>query len=489
MKGHMSKTKVIIILVLTIFFSSAHLSPSVAGENTPSNPSSTVLKSASELDYPPFALVRDNGSADGFSVDLLKAVVATMGRNIHFKVGPWHEIKQQLINRDLNVLPLVSYTVDRDDLLDFTAPFIRLHGTVFVRKDNSSINSFRDLKGKGFYEQKFCFAVPEGDKKLLALLNEGLAIVIANGTYNELYDKWFGPILPRPQVGWAQILKYLFSILVPLLFLAAVLAVWYLRREVANKTNYLQKEIQERKQVERSLKKSLADLEKSNAELEQFAYVASHDLQEPLRAVIGFLQLLQSKYQGQLDEKGQHYIERAVKAGHRMQSLIGDLLKVSRVNTLDSSFEPADLTKVLEEVLEHLQSTITEKNGVVTYSRLPTLTVDRHQIQSLFQNLIANSLKYNDHTQPTIEIGYEDKGHVTCFFIKDNGIGIAEEYHGKVFMIFQRLHARQAYSGSGIGLALCKKIVERHQGNIWVESESGKGATFYFTLAGKKENR
>jgi len=566
----MLKTKVIVILILTIFFFSAHLPSTFAGKNTPSNPSDTVLKSASELDYPPFSLVRDNGSPDGFSVDLLKAVVETMGRKIHFKVGPWHEIKQQLIHRHLNVLPLVSYSKDRDNLLDFTAPFMRLHGTVFVRKDDSSINSFSDLKGKellvmrgdnaheyavknqftdrliltdnyeqamkllssgkhdavlmlqliGFqllnrlnitnitsirpyhetnlkpdskplsgYAQKFCFAVPEGDKELLALLNEGLAIVIANGTYNELYDKWFGPIMPQPQVKWTQRLKHLFSILVPILFLAAVIGIWYLRREVANKTNYLQKEIQERKQAERALKKTLADLKKSNADLEQFAYVASHDLQEPLRAVIGFLQLLQSKYQGQLDEKGQHYIERAVKAGHRMQRLIGDLLKVSRVNTPNTSFEPADLTKIVEEILEHLQSTIKEKNGVVTYSKLPTLTVDRNQIQSLFQNIISNSLKYNENLKPTIEIGYEDKGQAPCFFIKDNGIGIAKEFHGKIFMIFQRLHARQAYSGSGIGLALCRKIVQRHQGKIWVESESGKGATFYFTLPQNKKNR
>ncbi|MEA2059669.1 MAG: ATP-binding protein [Thermodesulfobacteriota bacterium] len=159
-------------------------------------------------------------------------------------------------------------------------------------------------------------------------------------------------------------------------------------------------------------------------------------------------------------KRGQHYIERAVKAGLRMQSLISDLLKVSRVNTPNTSFEPADLTKILEETLEQLQSTISEKNGVVTYSKLPTLTVDRHQ--SLFQNLIANALKYNDHPKPAIEIGYEDKGHESCFFVRDNGIGISKEFHEKIFMIFQRLHPRQKYSGSGIGLALCKKIVARH---------------------------
>ncbi|RPJ78813.1 MAG: hypothetical protein EHJ94_08935, partial [Deltaproteobacteria bacterium] len=241
------------------------------------------------------------------------------------------------------------------------------------------------------------------------------------------------------------------------------------------------------KQAEKSLEKTLADLEKSNAELEQFAYVASHDLQEPLRAAVGFLQLLQSKYKNQLDEKGHHYIERAVKAGHRMQSLINDLLKISRVNTPNTTFIPADLTKILEETLEYLQSTITEKNGDVTYSKLPTLMVDQDQIQGLFQNLIINALKYNKHPKPTIEIGYEDKGHEYLFYVKDNGIGISKESHEKIFMIFQRLHARQEYSGSGIGLALCKKIVERHQGIIWVESEPGKGSTFYFTLPLKKE--
>ncbi|WP_186441583.1 PAS domain S-box protein [Desulfamplus magnetovallimortis] len=930
----MSKSYSTPILILAIFFISIYQSSSYADNNIPLSLSDPIIKSASELDYPPFALVLDNGSADGFSVDLLKAVVTTMGRKINFKVGPWHKIKQQLIDGELDVLPLVAYSEERNKLLDFTAPFMRLHGTVFVRKGDNSIFRVSDLKGKevlvmqgdnaheyavqnqltdkliltdnyeqamqllssgkhdavlmlqlvGFqllnklkitnvvsihshqetnirpgsrplsgYEQKFCFAVHEGDKELLSLLNEGLAIVIANGSYNELYDKWFGPILPQPRVSWKQILKYLFFILVPLLFLAAAMGIWYLRREVASKTNYLQEEIRERKQTEKTLhdsenkfrtlfdvaaiplcyvnnkgvildfnlkftevfgytksdvptleewwvlaypdpkyrkwviktwetavekaqkentdiqsveyrvtckngdlrdiiisgstfqeyflatfidltelkqaeerfekfftlisdlfciadingyfrlinpaaeqilgytqeellqrpymnfvhpddrektekviheqlqqgkkvinfsnryvckdgsvkwlewtfhpmpnqgvtyavgrdctqrrdmeaslkaselwmrsiynaleeavlvvspqrelisvnkatkkifgytekeihdqstsilhvdqdhfvefgkkiedafgqgksaefefrakrkngeifqsehtvsmlkdeagnplgivsvirdiskrkqaeiilEETLADLEKSNAELEQFAYVASHDLQEPLRAVIGFLQLLQSKYKNQLDEKGRHYIERVVKAGHRMQSLISDLLKVSRVNTLNTSFEPTDLTKVLEEVLEHMQSTITEENGVVTYSRLPTLMVDKSQIQGLFQNLIVNALKYNEALKPTIEIGYEDKGHECRFFVKDNGIGISKEFRDKIFMIFQRLHPRKDYSGSGIGLALCKKIVERHRGNIWVESESGKGSIFYFTL-------
>jgi PAS domain S-box-containing protein len=935
----MCKSNTIFVFILVIFFASLKPLSSFADDSTSVSLSDSILKSASELDYPPFALVLENGSADGFSVDLLKAVVSTMGRNIQFKVGPWHEIKQQLIDGKLDVLPLVSYSEERDKLFDFTAPFLRLHGTVFVRRGDDSIHDFDDLKDKevlvmqgdnaheyaienqlagklvftdnyeqalqllssgqhdavlmlqlvGFqllnklniknvvnihpqqetdikpdsrplsgYEQKFCFAVPEGDKELLALLNEGLAIVIANGIYNELYDKWFGPILPQPQVSWARMLKYLFFVIVPVLLLAAIVGVWYLRREVRKKTRHLQQEVKEkkhtekilqesenkfrtlfdvaaiplcyvdgngvildfnskfiqvfgytksdiptlekwwvlaypdpeyrkwvittwestvkkaqkdnidiksveyqvtckngeqksviisgstfkgyflatfidltalkqaeerfetffslisdifcisdmngyfrlinpaaehilgysqeellqrpymdfihpddrdktenvilkklkqgkkiinfstryickdgsvkwiewtshliqdqnvsyavgrdcthrreiedslkaselwmrniynafeesvlilsperklikvnkatekifgytekeirnqstsilhadeehfaafgkkiqeafvqnksaefefrvkrkngeifpsehtvsmlkdeagkslgivsvvrdiskRKQDEKILKKTLSDLEKSNAELEQFAYVASHDLQEPLRAAVGFLQLLQSKYKNQLDEKGHHYIERATKAGHRMQRLISDLLKLSRVNTPTSAFESSDLTKILKETLEYLQPNIKDKKAVVTYAKLPILAVDRNQIHGLFQNLIGNALKYNDSPVPTIEVGCEDTHREYRFFVKDNGIGIEQEFQDKIFMIFQRLHARTDYDGSGIGLALCKKIVERHQGRIWFESEPEKGTIFYFTLGPDKE--
>ena len=231
----------------------------------------------------------------------------------------------------------------------------------------------------------------------------------------------------------------------------------------------------DRKRAEEALKRS-------NRELEQFAYVASHDLQEPLRAVVGFLQLLQNRCGGQIDEKGRHYIERSVKAGHRMQTLIRELLTLSRVNTKGTTFVATDLDGLVKDVLDNLQSIIQEKNTDITCAKLPNLTVDAAQIQSLFQNLIINAVRYNESPKPCIEIGWRERDHVCHFFVKDNGIGISPQFHRRIFTVFQRLHTDREYPGTGLGLALCKKIVERHGGEIWVESKPREGSTFHFTL-------
>jgi PAS domain S-box-containing protein len=229
-------------------------------------------------------------------------------------------------------------------------------------------------------------------------------------------------------------------------------------------------------------KRSQEALERSNRELEQFAYVASHDLQEPLRAVVGFLQLLQSRYEAQIDEKGRHYIERSVKAGQRMQTLIRQLLTLSRVHTKGATFAPADLNQIVKDVLDNLQSIIREKNSDITCAQLPTLPIDAGQIQSLFQNLIINAVRYNESPQPIIEIGCQEQDSAYQFFVKDNGIGISSQFYERIFMVFQRLHTDREYPGTGLGLALCKKIVERHGGTIWVESQPQGGSTFHFTL-------
>jgi PAS domain S-box-containing protein len=223
-------------------------------------------------------------------------------------------------------------------------------------------------------------------------------------------------------------------------------------------------------------------LQRSNRELEQFAYVASHDLQEPLRAMVGFLQLIQSRYADQIDEKGRHFIDRSVKAGHRMQRLIRELLTLSRVNTKGAAFAPTDLNRIVRDVLENLQTSILEKNIDINCAKLPNLTVDAGQIQSLFQNLIMNAVKYNESPRPIIKIGCRRKRSVYHFFVKDNGIGISPEFHQRIFMLFQRLHTDSEYPGTGLGLALCKKIVERHGGKIWIESQGKEGSCFNFTL-------
>jgi PAS domain S-box-containing protein len=229
-------------------------------------------------------------------------------------------------------------------------------------------------------------------------------------------------------------------------------------------------------------KRAQEALQQSNKELEQFAYVASHDLQEPLRAVVGFLQLIQSRYGDQIDEKGRHFIERSVQAGNRMQRLIRELLTLSRVNTKGEAFAPTDLNHIVKNALENLQTIIREKNLDITCAALPVLTVDASQIQRLFQNLIMNAVKYNQSPKPVIDIDCRERDDVYQFFVKDNGIGISPEFHQRIFMLFQRLHTESEYPGTGLGLALCKKIIERHGGKIWVESQGEKGSTFNFTL-------
>ena len=316
---------IILILQLSVNNASAQVT----------KPPVRILQSASELDYPPFAIVKPDNTADGFSVELLQAVTKAAGMDVKFTVGPWHDIKQKLIDRKLDVLPLVSYSDERDKLFDFTAPYLRMHGAIFVRKGEKTIRSKSDLKGKevlvmrgdtaheyamsenltdklvltdtfaeamqllsagshdaviiqqlvGFqlikelglpnlvsvnslqddslkptgrplsnFEQKFCIAVQEGDKELLALLNEGLAIIIANGKYGDLYNKWFGPILPQPPVSISQIIRYVLYILVPLTMLILIVGFWYLKRQVKIQTAHLNEEIEGRKTTETELR-------------------------------------------------------------------------------------------------------------------------------------------------------------------------------------------------------------------------------------------
>ncbi len=249
------------------------------------------------------------------------------------------------------------------------------------------------------------------------------------------------------------------------------------------------RDISERKKSEKEMQEMVAELERSNTELQQFAYVASHDLQEPLRAIAGFLQLLQARCGDRLDEKGHHYIDRSVGAAQRMQNLINDILKLSRVNTGGQQFVMTDLNAVLNRTLDDMKPTIRNTGAQITSAKLPEAPVDAHQIQSVFQNLIHNALKYIEDRPPVVEIGCEESDDVFCISVKDNGIGIDPKFHDRIFLVFQRLHTRKEYPGTGLGLALCKKILERHGGKIWVDSEPEKGSVFYFTLPRNVENR
>ncbi|HDS45340.1 MAG TPA: PAS domain S-box protein [Methanomicrobia archaeon] len=257
-------------------------------------------------------------------------------------------------------------------------------------------------------------------------------------------------------------------------------------------------DITERKKAEEELRKyhahleelveaRTAELERSNAELQQFAYVASHDLQEPLRMISSYLQLLERRYKGRLDADADDFIFYAVDGAKRMQALINDLLAFSRVQTRGKHFEPTDAERVLGLTLKNLQTAIGESEAEITHDPLPTVLADEVQLAQLFQNLISNAIKFRGDEPPRIHVAVEKEQNEWIFSISDNGIGIEPQYAEKIFGIFQRLHNARDYPGTGIGLAICKRIVERHGGRIWVDSELGKGTTFYFSIPIKEE--
>ena len=247
----------------------------------------------------------------------------------------------------------------------------------------------------------------------------------------------------------------------------------------------LTKDITERIQSEQALRKYADQLEQSNKELERFAYIASHDLREPLRTISSYTQLLARRYKGQLDSDADEFISFAVDGAARMQQLIDDLLEYSRVGTRGKEFIEANTKELLERVLKALQVSIDESQAKISYNGLPTVMADTTQLCQLFQNLIGNALKFRSDQSLEIEIRSELEGDEWHFVFSDNGIGIDEKYFDRIFQIFQRLHSREEYPGTGIGLALCKRIVDRHGGRIWVESEVGVGSSFHFTLPQK----
>ena len=243
------------------------------------------------------------------------------------------------------------------------------------------------------------------------------------------------------------------------------------------------RDITERKKSEEHLVKTVAELKRSNDELQQFAYVASHDLQEPLRMVASYTQLLAQRYKGRLDSDADEFIAYAVDGSNRMQGLIQDLLAYSRAGTNGKALREISSENALKEALANLRATIEESGAVVTHDSLPAITTDDTQLVQLFQNLVGNAIKYRTAEVPHVHVSAaKNGGNEWIFSVRDNGMGIDPQYFERIFIIFQRLHGREEFKGTGIGLAICKKIVERLGGRIWVESQPEKGSTFSFAL-------
>lgn len=244
----------------------------------------------------------------------------------------------------------------------------------------------------------------------------------------------------------------------------------------------LQKEIGNRQCAESALLKSNQELARSNAELEQFAYVASHDLQAPLATIASYAQLLEQRSKDQLDSQANKFIGNIVYGCMRMQNLIDDLLEYSRLGRSEKPFQPTDCNQVFEQAIANLQGVIRDSQAVVCSSELPVVHGEIYQLVQLFQNLVGNAIKYRQDAPPVVSVSACKHQDHWLFSVSDNGIGIAQQHQERIFKIFQRLHTQKEYSGTGIGLAICQKIVEHHGGRIWVESEPSQGSTFHFTL-------
>lgn len=245
-------------------------------------------------------------------------------------------------------------------------------------------------------------------------------------------------------------------------------------------------EVSKRKAAEQSLKKAAAELIRSNRDLEEFANIASHDLKEPLRTIGSYITLLARRYKGKIDADADEFINHTLNGVKRMQELISDLLAYSRIGTLTEELKPTDFQVIIDRVLLNVQKKAEETGTVITTASMPRIAADGQQMVQLFQNLISNAIKFCKGKSPIIKISAKHDNHEWLFSVSDNGIGIEEKYLDRIFQMFQRLHSSSEISGTGIGLAICKRIVERHKGRIWAESEIGKGSTFYFTIPVEK---
>ena len=254
--------------------------------------------------------------------------------------------------------------------------------------------------------------------------------------------------------------------------------------ELASANSELQAEIADRERARRERERLVADLARSNTELEQFAYVASHDLQEPIRMVSSYVALLDRKYHGELDDKADLYIHFAIDGAQRMHKLINGLLEYSRVMRRTAVFKTVDMNTVFSNAVANLAVLIAEAGAAVTKDDLPSVSGDETQLVQLLQNLISNGIKFRkENLPPSVHISARRDGPDWVFSIRDNGIGIERQHFDRVFQIFQRLHSRSEYPGTGIGLSICKRIIDHHRGRIWIESVPGEGTTFFFTIS------
>lgn len=378
---------------------------------------------------------------------------------VNFIEGFIHDITTQ----KLNTLKLIETTEYLDNLITYAnAPIIVWNSHRKITRFNNAFSYMTGYSEHEVLNQNLDMLFPAESKV-------EIMIKIAQTTSGKFWDSVEIPILTKS--GEVRI------------------ALWNSANIYYKSTNLLEatiaqgQDITDRKVQEIKMNQLIAKLEISNKELEQFAYIASHDLQEPLRMVSSFTQLLAKRYKDKLDSDALEFIQFAVDGAERMQSLINDLLDFSRITTKGKEFAEVDMNSVISTVLLNLKLLTNDTNALLQVDKLPVVSGDQTQLLRLCQNLIVNSIKYRkDHETPVISISATEEPNYYIFAVKDNGIGIDNKFFDKIFQIFQRLHSRKNYEGTGIGLAICKKIVERHGGKIWVESSPGEGSCFYFSI-------
>lgn len=516
--------------------------PAAAQDDAPGVPGPETVIAAIPEDFPP-TYFRDEktGQPSGFAIEVMNAIAARAGLNVAYVYGHgWEQIVGMVTKGEADLIPSLGISPARKKKLDYTDPvevfqisvftrsritadslepgmtvaviqgsaaqeflqarpglrfveyqnfsqalFDLLAGRVdaFVGPANAALKLARDvgvddqirIAGPPLREVKRAIAVRKGDQLLLDRLNRAIAGFMTSREYQAIYSRWYG----KPKPFWTAekilIVSGLFIVLN-----IAVMAVWRYR-SVVRLNAELRENVARRTEVEEALRRYAADLETSNRELQHFASIASHDLQEPLRMVSSYLQLIGSRYKGRLDRDADEFIGYAVDGALRMKAMIEGLLAYARVQTRAEPLQPIDTAEAFDEALHNLRLSIEESGAAVTRDALPLVNADRTQLVQLFQNLIANALKFRGEAPPRVHVSAEQHGDEWLFAVRDNGIGFDAEHADRLFRMFQRLHGKE-YPGSGIGLALCRRIVERHGGRIWAAPGQGGGSTFSFTL-------
>lgn len=523
----------------------------------------------SELDFPPFALQNSQGEADGYSVDLIKAVAEVMGLAIKFRIGPWQEIRSALERGEIDLLPLVAYSKERDQVFDFTVPHTTFHDAIFIRRADASkfplnplntkevivmqadfshdyvtsigipkerifftktnpeamrllasgqhdyvimpklmglliIKAFNLSNLQAFggpieaYQRDFCFAVTQGNAKLIALLNDGLSIIKATGKYDEIYKKWFDIVDPHG-IPLAMVVRYVgMAVLLLLTFLGAAFAWSFsLKRQVAQRTYDLQQEILERQQAQAALQKAKELAEQAQQEADQanhaksvFLATMSHELRTPLNGILGYAQILNAD--NSLTHHQHDSIRVIRRCGEYLLTLINDILDISKIEAGRVELYPVEfyLENFISEINELFKMRASQKGLTFLYESFSPLPVviraDEKRLRQILLNLLSNAVKFTSQGQVTFKMGVVANNEAMTkirFQVADTGIGIAEADLNKIFQPFQQVGDFKYYSeGTGLGLSLTHRLISLMGGQLWVESTLGKGSVFWTEL-------